>query len=248
MEVSHGRGDIGVTQCHAGTICVDARAQFAFPNASTTWRLPAPSYHIPGLPPWIAIHVADTTVFGFGGRFAEESLFSEPLMAREIDALTETFARCAGLKILVGHHPVFTAGKRTMLDNGDGELLYMRRLRRAIEDCGVHFYLSGHEHHQSHISGPACEHIIQGCGGARQKPNPKHARRADGWNDAEKALRYFKVIGGFAIIDADAACRVHLRFFGIPQGEPVNAVRVIYERRWQGLHEFGDGTLRGLAR
>ncbi len=210
--------------------------------------MPAPSYRVPGLPPWIAIHVVNTAVFGFGDRFAERSVFSEELMAREIDAMAESFASCDGLKILVGHHPVFTAGKRTLLDNGDGEMLSMRRLRRAIEDCGIHFYFSGHEHQQSHMTGPTCEHVIQGCGGARQKPNPKHPRRDPGWCDAEKSLRHFSVMAGFAIVDADATHSTRLRFLGIPFGEPVDAVRVIYEYRWRGLGEIGDPRLRPVTR
>jgi hypothetical protein len=164
-------------------------------------------------------------------------------MASEIDALTETFAPCAGLKILVGHHPIFTAGKRTLRYNGDGELPYMRQLRRAIEKCGVHFYFSGHEHHQSHMTGPTCEHIIQGCGGARVMPNAKHPRREDGWRDAEKVLRHIEVSGGFAVVEVNAAYEVRLRFFGIQMDEPASAVRVTYECRWQGLSKIGDREL-----
>jgi hypothetical protein len=226
----------------------DPAPMLAHTWSSTTWRMPARHYSIPRLPPWIAIHIADTTVFGFGNRYAERTVFSEELMNRELEALSETFAACAGLKILVGHHPIFTAGKRTVLDNGDGELLCMRRLREAIEDCGVHFYFSGHEHQQSHMAGPTCEHIIQGCGGARLKPNLRHPRRDDGWRDAEKALRYFGVFGGFAIVDVDAARGVRLRFLGIPLGEPAHAVRIIHEFHWNSPDEIGDRSLQRLAR
>ena len=225
----------------------DSKSMVAHTWRSAIWRMPALSYCIPRLPPWIAIHITNSNVFGFGTTVAEAAVFSEELMAREIDGLTETFASCTGFKILVGHHPIFTAGKRTFHYNGDGELLYMRHLRRAIEDCGVHFYFSGHEHLQSHIVGPACEHIVQGCGGARDRPNPKHPRREDGWHDVEKALRYIEVIGGFAVVDITATNSARLRFFGIHFDEPAHAVRVIYERRWHGLSEIGDHRLRTLA-
>mgnify|MGYP003694285475 CR=1 FL=1 len=132
------------------------------------------------LPPWIAIHIADTTVFGFGNRLAERTVFSEELMNRELEASSETFASCAGLKILVGHHPIFTAGKRTILDNGDGELLCMRRLRRG--DRGLRrplLFQRPRAPAESYGRSEPCEHIIQGCGGARLKPNLRHraARR-----------------------------------------------------------------------
>jgi hypothetical protein len=165
-------------------------------------------------------------------------------MLREVDALTKAFSKYAGLKILVGHHPIFTSGKRTFRYNGDGELPYMRRLRQTIEDCGIHFYFSGHEHQQSHITGPTCEHITQGCGGARLKPNREHARRAEGWRDSEKALRYFNVVGGFAIVDVNAAFEVHLRFLGIPLGKPAHAAHVIHEHRWNSLNDIGDRSLK----
>lgn len=226
----------------------DSTAMVAHTWRSPIWRMPAPSYRVPGLPPWVAIHVAHTSVFGFGSAVAEETVFSNELMDREIDALTQTFDSCAGFKILVGHHPIFTAGKRTFRYNGDGELLYMRRLRRVIEDYGVHLYFSGHEHHQSHITGPTCEHIVQGCGGARIKPNPKHLRRQNGWRDTEKVLHYMDVIGGFAVVDIDANYRVRLRFFGVRWDEPAHTIGVIYEHRWQSLADAGDHTLRRLAK
>ena len=214
---------------------------------SSTWRLPDAHYSIPKLPPWIAVHIANTNVFGYDGDNAEP-VFSETEMECEIEALAETFAACSGVKILVGHHPVFTAGKRTFRHRGDGELLYMRRLREAIEDCGVHFYFSGHEHHQSHITGPGCEHVTQGCGGARQAPNPRHPRRPDGWHDKEKVLRHFEVVAGFAIVDLDENYQIRMRFMGVGKREEGIAARVIYDRAWTGLEAIGDARLLGTAR
>ena len=185
----------------------DATHMFAHTYRSPIWRMPAASYRIPKLPPWIAIHVA----------------------------------------VLVGHHPVFTPGKRTYRFNGDGELLYMRILRRAIEDRGVHFYFTGHEHHQSCTDGPRCVYVVQGCGGVGERPNAKHSRRDAGWRDAEKAFRFLEVMGGFAVVEADAVHSIRLRFFGIPFGESAEAVRVIYERRWKGLDEIGDRSLKPLT-
>jgi len=222
----------------------DATLMFDHSWNSATWRMPAAHYRVPKLPPWIAIHIADTNVFGHDGTIAEPAFFSESVMACEIEALTETFAGRPGLKILVGHHPIFTAGKRTLRYHGDGELLYMRHLRRAIEDCGVHFYLSGHEHHQSHITGPRCEHITQGCGGARKAPNPKHPRREDGWHDAEKVLCHLEVAAGFAIIEVNSTHQIRLQFIGVGAGEPDQAIRVIYERTWDGLDSIGDARLQ----
>jgi len=110
--------------------------------------------------------------------------------------------------------------------------------------AGVHFYLSGHEHHQSHITGPRCEHITQGCGGARKAPNPKHPRREDGWHDAEKVLCHLEVAAGFAIIEVNSTHQIRLQFIGVGAGEPDQAIRVIYERTWDGLDSIGDARLQ----
>ena len=214
---------------------------------SKVWRLPAAQYRIPNLPPWITIHVANTNVFGYQDCVAEPALFSEVGMNQQIDAIRESFATATGLRILVGHHPIFTAGKRTLRYNGDGEQLYMRKLRRAIEDCGVHFYLNGHEHHQSHITGPFCEHITQGCGGARQAPNPRHARRENGWHDDEKILRHLEVAAGFAIFEMNAALQVRVQFISVGANEKEPTTRVIYECAWDDFYSIGDPLLRGSA-
>ena len=216
----------------------------AHSHRSAVWRLPAQSYRVPRLPPWIAIHVANTNVFGYGDHVAEGAFFSPERMDYEMRAISESFANHPGLKLLVGHHPVFTPGKRTYRYGGDGEVLYMRPLRHLIENLGVHFYLSGHEHHQSHTTGASCEFVIQGCGGAGRTPNPKHARRPDGWSDAEKVFRYCAVKNGFAVLEADASLSVRLRFLAIDVDAPADTVHVIYERRWSGGSGFGLGSLR----
>ena len=87
---------------------------------STVWRLPAIHYSIPKLPPWLTIYVMNTNVFGYQGAAAELAVVSEAAMADEIRAMREAFVRSSGLKMLVGHHPIFTAGKRTFRYNGDG--------------------------------------------------------------------------------------------------------------------------------
>ena len=41
---------------------------------------------------------------------------------------------------------------------------------------------------------------------------------------------------------------IRLRFLGIPVGEPVDAMRVIYEHHWCGLGEIGERRLRPVTR
>ncbi len=203
-----------------------------YSKRSETWRFPGKFYATPGLPDWLRIVVVDTNVFGFNGRRATESLFSEADMVAQIEAMVASFEDARGLKMVVGHHPVMTAGKRTFRHAGDGVLDYMRPLRRAIEEAGVHFYFSGHEHHQSHITGRGCEYVVQGCGGAGSRVNRKHPRRPDGWRDAEKALGFFDVCNGFAIVEASGSLEVAVRFIGMAHDDPPEAAREIYRFDW----------------
>ncbi len=210
----------------------DTTAMLDYTQRSAVWRLPSSSYRVPELPSWITIHVAYTSVFGFGPSFAEKELFSARRMADEVSAVKKSFAGVDTVKILVGHHPVLTAGKRTFRYDGDGVVGYMRPLRRALQESGVHFYFSGHEHHQSHITGGGCEYVIQGCGGEGARANPKHPRREDGWRDADKVLRFLDVCNGFAIVDVDASREACVRFFGIQFDEPAASIREIYAFDW----------------
>lgn len=210
---------------------------------SSIWRMPSPSYSIKKLPPWVGIYTLNSNVFGFDGHVAEDALFSVHAMKHELASIYETFSDFRGLKILVGHHPVFTPGKRTYRHRGDGEMRHMRRLRETIEHLGIHLYLSGHEHHQSHTTGLTCEYIIQGCGGAGRRPSPKHSRRKNGTRLSDKVFRFMKVMNGFAVLDINEHFHVRLRFVGIPWNVPADEYRVIYEHCWAGLDEIGDRSL-----
>jgi len=221
----------------------DSTPMIAHTLQSSVWRMPSSSYRIQKLPPWLAIYIVNSNVFGFDGYLAESALFSVSAMEHELASVSAAFSKFRGLKILVGHHPVFTPGKRTYRYRGDGEIRCMRRLREFIETLGIHFYLSGHEHHQSHTTGRACEYIIQGCGGVGKKPNPKHSRRMNGTRLDDKVFRFLEGMNGFAVLDMDEHFSVRLRFVGIPWDAPAGEYRVIYEHYWAGLDEIGERSL-----
>lgn len=64
-------------------------------------------------------------------------------------------------KIVVGHHPLYTAGNRAL------NKPYMRySLEPVFEKYKVNLYISGHEHHlqYTHPSGKFTHHIISGAG------------------------------------------------------------------------------------
>ncbi len=64
-------------------------------------------------------------------------------------------------KIVIGHHPIYTAGNRAL---NTPELKY--NLEPLLEKYNVDFYISGHEHHLQyyHPKGKFTHHLISGAG------------------------------------------------------------------------------------
>lgn len=75
-------------------------------------------------------------------------------LRKELTASTATW------KIVIGHHPLYTGGKRI-----DDENFVRPHLEPILKEYGVDFYLAGHEHDLQHIKpdGPT-HHIISGAG------------------------------------------------------------------------------------
>ena len=91
------------------------------------------------------------------------------------------------------------------------------------------------------------KYIVQGCGGAGRKPNPKHSRRNNGARLSDKVFRFLKVMNGFAVLDINEHFNIHLRFVGVPWDVPADEHRVIYEYCWAGLDEIGDRSLSSVG-
>ena len=87
----------------------------------------------------------------------------------------------------------------------------LREMRQAlleplIENCAIHFFLAGHDHHQEHLSAGGFEQIIQG---AAARPRVVgNAPKVDGVRRLFASDRL-----GFALIQASST-RLELRFFG----------------------------------
>ena len=74
--------------------------------------------------------------------------------------LSSTLARSrADWKIVVGHHPVFSASP---VHGGAEEL--QKFLRPVLEEHGVDVYLSGHEHDLQHCRSGSIDYLVSGAG------------------------------------------------------------------------------------
>ncbi|UYQ91963.1 metallophosphoesterase [Chitinophaga horti] len=88
---------------------------------------------------------------------------------RQLDWLDKLLANSdARWKIVVGHHPVYTAGPRT--ENYD-TLAVRKALQPVLEKHKVDVYLSGHEHSMQHLKN-SHEHFHQFISGAGSEVTP----------------------------------------------------------------------------
>ena len=108
-------------------------------------------------------------------------------------------------KVVFGHQPVYNNGHHQ--DNANE-----RRVRALLEkplfrECGVHFYVAGHAHHQEHITAEGFEQVIQGASAKSKGRNksPKLTRTTQ---------RHFSREFGFAILEVDPV-RLRLDFYDI---------------------------------
>ncbi len=164
---------------------------------SELWRLPALHYEVPRLPDWIQIY----------------GLHTDTDVRRDLNGLQIHSARRAlceerdteRWKIAFGHQPIYNSGHH---QNDANE----RRTRTLLEtplirECGVHLYVSGHAHHQEHVTATGFEHIIQGAA-ARTKG------RNRGPNLPGVSQRHFSSEFGFAVLEVDAR-NLRLEFYDV---------------------------------
>ena len=161
-------------------------AMVTYSEFSDLWRIPALHYEIPRLPDWVQIHAVhtDTDV-----RRDLNGLQVESIRRRMCDQ-TDTDR----WKVLFGHQPVYNSGHH----RNDGN---ERRTRALLEqplllECDIHFYLSGHAHHQEHVTAHGFEQVIQGAAG-----------KSTGRNNPRRELhvqqRFFSRTFGFAVLRLD---------------------------------------------
>ena len=177
---------------------------------SERWRMPALDYAVPQLPEWIAVYAIETT------------LLTEGLDTGQIERARAHLCRATGWRILFGHHPVYTAGRRHGGANGTLETIRENLVDPLIRPCQVDLYLAGHDHLQAHLRTPDFHQIIQGAGGADLY------RVRKGWRFPEEdkvTVMNARSSLGFAIMEVRPD-RLSVRFFALVDG----GVELFYEQ------------------
>ena len=201
-------------------------AMVTYSEFSDLWRLPAPHYEIPRLPDWIQMHAMHT-----------DTDVRRDLNGLQVASIRRKMCRDDHpdrWKVLFGHNPVYNSGHH----RNDGQ---ERRTRALVEqslilECGVHLYLSGHAHHQEHLTARGFEQVIQGAAarskGSNHQRDERHVRQ-----------RFFSKTFGFALVTVDPA-RLRLDFYDVLNTrEKASAVvfptpdEVVLSYSWCGTRE-----------
>lgn len=137
-------------------------AQVAYSEVSARWKMPAPYYAF-------TREIDDTTraqfVFIDTPLLVPERVEAVPAQQaaarRQLAWIDSTLASTnAQWKIVVGHHPLYSAGK-----HGNDSLL-TSMLRPILEGRGVQLYLAGHDHNLQYLETEDLDQVVTG-GGSR---------------------------------------------------------------------------------
>jgi len=197
-------------------------AQFEYTWFSDRWRMLAPWFEIPDLPPWLGLFGLDTSAME-----EDEGLTGSPLpdttRLQLADAERDLCSR-KNWRIMFGHHPNLSNGSH------GGTPGVARRLTDFSENCPIDLYFAGHDHHQEHIHGQPFDTIIQGAGGAKIRPVKLSTLESPELG----AQRFAAAEHGFALVDATEAS-LEVTFYGLPvddSGPP----RFLYRCAIQSAH------------
>lgn len=144
-------------------------------NTTGSWKMPAAHYGVPGLPPWLHVFGLDSSVLQDLVNQPQGKHAAELQKAADVQLAAARTALCnqTGWRILAAHHFTYSNGSEHGGDSG--KLAPM--LHPIIADCGVRLFLSGHDHHQEHLSvtfpvaggSYSYEQVIQGAA-SRSRP------------------------------------------------------------------------------
>jgi hypothetical protein len=181
------------------------QAQVEYSYFSERWRMPDRNYFLKGLPPWLRIHMLDTSPM------EETSVNDEARLKEAQESL------CGGAngqwRFLVGHHPVEASGH-----HGPSER--QRAFSRALaKTCPHVIRLSGHEHHQEHIydASAGVHQLVQGGGGAVVKPFTPGLYEH---NPSAEKVHFAATEHGFTIVEANPNT-LRFRFYGLSSETPL---------------------------
>lgn len=155
---------------HKGNV----QAQFAYAGESRRWRMPSSYYkrgEILSDGSRAEFFFLDTTPIK-RLNWWEPWFGIDPAVQQQLNWLERGLANSAARwKIVVGHHPVFSGGKK-------GHTAEMVHLVTPLLDVhGVSAYINGHEHDLQHITVDGVHYITTGAGASTRSTGPTEGTR-----------------------------------------------------------------------
>lgn len=138
-------------------------------------------YLVPGLPKWVRIFAMDTHEMDRG----------------QLRSIRKNMCGFKGLKIIAGHHQIFSSGKHNF-----NRKMY-RKLMPIIKKCRIDLYLAGHDHNLEHLQRHDVNYVISGA-----------AAKLRGRGDKSKYSKWFKSELGFLILGLRED-KYRLRFYNV---------------------------------
>lgn len=144
------------------------QAQIDYSKLSKRWRMPARYFTFTEKSPAgvsVQFFVLDTCPFAKGLHQGGHSDVAAQDTAAQLAWLErELAASTAGIRILVGHHPLWTGGVRRDMREQSLNTILPPLMKRH----GVNVYLCGHEHDAQHIEVDGIHNFVIGHGGDRR--------------------------------------------------------------------------------
>lgn len=148
----------------------NVEAQLDYTNVSRRWYLPARYYDTTiveeedGVVTSVLLLVIDTNPYQTDylrdttGHYGDVRNQDTIIQNRFIDSVLRTSQ--ADWKIVIGHHPMYSGGKRK---GKTGDMI--RSFAHRFANYGVHAYVAGHEHDlQHHDNGTGVQYFVSGAG------------------------------------------------------------------------------------
>lgn len=144
----------------------NVQAQIDYTNVSRRWNMPARYFHREfTTDDGALVRFVFTDTNPLNDDYYGESKYRDKVMGQDTTAqlrwIDSLLALPAHWKIVVGHHPLYTGGKRADVPNA-----IRQHLEPLLDKHGVHAYLAGHEHDLQHIqpAGHPTHHWVSGAG------------------------------------------------------------------------------------
>jgi hypothetical protein len=146
------------------------------------WQHPALAYEVPGLPPWLHLHGADTEWWLSGARGTAV-----------LDVTRVAMRATRGWDVVFAHHPPVSTGLHGASAKETDDERWARALTR-LRRHGLSLVLAGHDHHQEVLETGGVPVLIQGNSSKGRDAGTGPYAPCSRWHRAGREARGFTIL------------------------------------------------------